>query len=890
MYRLFFALRITAFLLVSLSFYTPNLFAQAPVIKYTTPHTYKINTPITPLAPTNTGGAVPAAIYGQVSTLSGQGPSPGGAANGPVATATFSQPRDVAMDAHGNIYIADDNNTIRKITPAGIVEPFAGSGAVGFVNGTGAAASFAYPTALAVGPDGNIYVCDINNNAIRKITPAGVVSTVAGNGTRGFSNGVGAEATFFMPCGITLDANNNIYVADQFNCSIRKITPAGVVSTLAGNGTYGTANGTGSEARFSQPNDLAVDAAGNVYVSDGGNNRIQKITPAGVVTTFAGRGGIGFADGPGTVAAFSFTTGIVIDDFGNLYVADVIDNQRIRKITPDGMVTTLAGTGNIGYVNGTGTSASFSYPYGIGIGMDGNLYIADNQNQAFRKIGLWGYTIDKSLPAGLVFDPKTGTISGTPTVLSPPTVYTITAYNGSGSSKTTVNIQVADITLLPSVITFPPPAIVNMDVDDILHPNATSTNTDTQTPITYTSSNPDVAIVGADGQIHAVAPGTTVITAHQNGNDDYAPATPVFQTFTVMKNQEITFPTLANRSECSPDFPAGATSSNSTTPLTYVSSNTAVATVSATGNIHIVGLGSTTITASQSGNTLYNEATPKSQVLNVTPPVMPSVSISPDGVWAGCDGMEVTYTATAQNAGIHASYQWMVNGQNIGDHIDTYTSSTLHTGDVISCVVTNNDECVPLTSPVSNKATIRATPYTTLTLTISSSVSGTITSGSPVTFKAQPSNVQDNPTYQWYVNGQTVGTNSATFTSITLADGDMVNCIMASGGECILNPVVTSNTITVAVIVPEKIIVPNTFTPNGDGYNDTWYIPGLLSYTNCIVNVYNRYGAIMYRSVGYQHPWDGTNNGKTVPAGAYYYVIDTKSTSGKLSGEVTVLR
>jgi len=214
----------------------------------------------------------------------------------------------------------------------------------------------------------------------------------------------------------------------------------------------------------------------------------------------------------------------------------------------------------------------------------------------------------------------------------------------------------------------------------------------------------------------------------------------------------------------------------------------------------------------------------------------------------------------------------------------------LHAGDIITCVVTNNDGCEPVSSPVSNQASLSADPNVTLSVTITSSFSGTITAGTAVTFKAQPSNVQDNPVYQWYVNGQTVGSNSATFTSNTLADGDVVSCTMASGGTCIINPVVNSNVITVAVTVPEKIIVPNTFTPNADGYNDTWFIPGLLSYTNCTVNIYNRYGAIMYRSVGYQQPWDGTSNGKTVPAGAYYYVIDTKSSSGKLNGEVTVLR
>ncbi len=856
--------RITAFLLVSLSFYAPNLFAQAPVIKYTTPHTYKVNKLITPLAPTNTGGAVPATVYGQVSIKAGRG-----------ILGHFSTVTGVAADKNGNVFFADwDSNKIYKINAAGNLSVLAGNGAAGWNDGLGPAATFSQPDALALDAEGNLYVGDQSNNLIRKVTPAGLVTTLAGtpNGV-GATNGTGSSATFNGPRGMAVDNAGNVYVADQANNLIRKITPAGVVSTYAGSGAAGSQNGASALASFNTPTGVALDAAGNLYVSDSENNMVRKITPAGVVSTIA--------------SGFDFPRELRVDGTGNIYVAE--QAGFIKRISPSGAVTIVAGTGRPD-ANGVG-NIEFKGPIGLAIDGNGNLYVGEGGGDVL-KIVLTGYTINLiPLPSGLVFDPKTGIISGKPTVLFPPTVYTITAYNSNGSSTTTITIGVAEsVTPQPSVITFPLPAIVNMDVDDILHPNATSTNTDTQTPITYTSSNPNVAIVGADGQIHAVAPGTTVITAHQTGNDEYTPAEAVFQTFTVMKNQLITFPALADKPTCSADFAAGATSSNSTIPLTYVSSNTAVATVSATGIIHIVGPGSATITASQSGNSLYNPATPKSQPLTITPPVMPSVTISPPGLLSGCDGLEVTYTADAQNAGNNATYQWMVNGQNSGDHSKTFTSSTLHTGDIITCVVINNDGCIPLTSPVSNEATVRVDPSVMLQLTISSSVSGTITSGVSVTFTAVSPNTLNNPVYQWYVNGQTVGTNSATFTSKTLANGDVVNCNMTSGGKCIANPLVNSNTITVAVIVPEKVMIPNIFTPNGDGHNDNWYIVGLQSNTQCIVNVYNRNGTIIYHSVGYPRPWDGTSNGITVPAGAYYYMIDTKSSSGKLTGEVTVLR
>jgi gliding motility-associated-like protein len=876
----------TLFLAVLQLFSSQCLHAQAPIIKYTTPHSYLLNTPINSLVPTNTGGPVPVATYGLVSTLAGTGRP--GFNNGPVLTATFNQPRDVAPDAFGNIYLVDDGNLIRKITPAGVVTAFAGNGNIGFADGVGAAASFSNPTNIAVDASGNVYVADNNNNAIRKITPNGTVSTIAGNGSRGFSDGKGSAATFNTPSGIAVDANGIIYVADQFNNRIRKIDQAGLVTTMAGNGSYGASDGQGAAASFSQPVDVTTDAAGNIYVADGGNNKIRKVTPAGLVTTFAGNGAPGFADGTGTAAAFAFPLAIVADKAGNLYVADAIYNQRIRKITPSQVVTTLAGNGNIGFDNGIGTAATFSYPYGIGIDNAGNLYIADNQNEVYRKISTSGYTIDKQLPAGLNFDPATGVISGKPTELWPATNYTVRAYNGSGSSSTIVNIQVLlTLPLKPSIITFPPPVNINIDASNILHPDATSTNT--ETPITYTSSNPAVAYIGTDGQVHVIAPGVTTITANQAGNENYSPANAVQEVFTIKQDQIISFPVIAVKSTCSADFAAGAISSNALIPMVYSNTNPAVATVSATGSIHIVGPGTTTITVSQAGSALYNQALPVSQTLTVNPLITPSVKISPD-FYASCDGILLSYTATPINGGGNPTYQWKLNGNNSGDNSDVYTSTTLKTGDVITCIVTNNDQCTPVSSPVSNPVSLSSDPFVTIGLVITSSAT-TVDAGTPITFKATASaNVQIAPAYTWMVNGQIAGTNSATFTSNTLSDGDVVTCGILITGKCIVNPSVTSNSITVSILIPQKIIIPNAFTPNGDGSNDTWSIAALLSYPNCTVSIYNRYGAAVYQSKGYQYPWDGRMNGKQLPAGTYYYIIDTQKNNQKLSGPVTILR
>jgi len=267
------------------------------------------------------------------------------------------------------------------------VTTLAGSGTIGFAGGFGVDAQFGFPGGVAVDGAGNMYVADTNNNQIRKITAAGEVTTLAGTGVAGFNNGPVAAAQFRNPGGVAVDGAGNVYVADTSNDRIRKITAAGEVSTLAGSGTFGFVDGFGVNARFGAPGGVAVDGAGNVYVADSGNNRIRKITAAGQVTTLAGDGTAGFADtAPSVAARFSFPGGVAVDGAGNVYVADTA-NHSIRKITATGQVTTLAGNGTTaGIVNGTGVNARFNNPYGVAVDGAGNVYVADASNRRIRKI------------------------------------------------------------------------------------------------------------------------------------------------------------------------------------------------------------------------------------------------------------------------------------------------------------------------------------------------------------------------------------------------------------------------------------------------------------------------------------------------------------------------
>lgn len=310
--------------------------------------------------------------------------SPSGIVSTIAPSENFHLPKGICMDKNGNIYVASSgSDKIKKITPTNNVSDLAGS-ISGFADGLGAMAMFDSPSGICVDSDGNLFVADALNNRIRKISPAGVVTTFAGNGVRSNYDENGVKVGFYGPLGIHIDADGNINVADTYNHSIRKITPSGWVSTFAGSGS-GDSDGLRLVAKFAGPNGLCTDAAGNIYVVDRLNGKIRKITPAGITSTLAGSSDRGNTDGKGSVARFSFPNGVCADANGNIYVTDA-DNYRIRKITSEGLVSTLAGS-TVGILDGPGASAKFSGGInGICADKNGNIYLADEENFKIRKI------------------------------------------------------------------------------------------------------------------------------------------------------------------------------------------------------------------------------------------------------------------------------------------------------------------------------------------------------------------------------------------------------------------------------------------------------------------------------------------------------------------------
>ncbi|MBP1628300.1 MAG: hypothetical protein H6Q00_2775 [Holophagaceae bacterium] len=323
----------------------------------------------------------------KVTTLSGiDGVS--GAVDGPLGTASFQSPAGIVQDSQGNLFVADESgHAIRKITPSGVTSTFAGvMGESGTADGTGSTARFYLPCGLAIDTSDNLYVAEYANHTIRKVTPNGVVSTLAGlAGTSGPEDGQGSSARFTSPIGLAIDKSGNLFVADCGNRRIRKIAPAGIVSTIAGAGTSGSADGAAGTATFERPFGIAVDDSGTLFVTDFSAHTIRKIS-GGMVSTVAGtQGSKDVVDGLGAAASFSNPSLLSLDEAGNLYVGDY-SGSTLRRITPGGQVTTVGGKANTpGYVTGSLANARFNGIYGVLV-RGTHIYISEKGNYVIQLI------------------------------------------------------------------------------------------------------------------------------------------------------------------------------------------------------------------------------------------------------------------------------------------------------------------------------------------------------------------------------------------------------------------------------------------------------------------------------------------------------------------------
>ncbi|AZT84803.1 hypothetical protein EHN06_15270 [Marinobacter sp. NP-4(2019)] len=342
-----------------------------------------------------------------IDTVAGNGRRGFAGDGGPATAARLNYPSDVAVDAEGNLYFADfRNHRIRRMSPEGTINTVAGTGDAGFSGDGGPAtdARLNYPSGVAVDAEGNLYIADAYNSRIRRISPDGTITTVAGTGDEGFSGDGGAATAALLndPRGVTLDAAGNLYIADTRNHRIRRVSPDGTISTVAGNGKWGFSGdgGPATAARLVYPQGVAVDAAGNLYIADAGNHRIRRVSPDGTISTVAGSdtgvtgafGGFSGDGGPATAAELNSPDGVAVGAAGNLYISDT-GNHRIRRVSPDGIISTVAGIGKWGSSGdgGPATAARVVYPQGVAVDPAGNLYIADYYNHRIRRVA--GYSL-----------------------------------------------------------------------------------------------------------------------------------------------------------------------------------------------------------------------------------------------------------------------------------------------------------------------------------------------------------------------------------------------------------------------------------------------------------------------------------------------------------------
>jgi len=331
-----------------------------------------------------------------ITTVAGTGTSGFSGDGGQATSAQLSIPWGIAVDKSGNLYIADEiNNRIRMVATDGTITTIAGSGTNGYA-GDGSAATSAnlnYPAAIAVDGSGNVYISDTGNHVIRKRAAGGTITTFAGTNVAGYygDGGAATSAQLNLPLGVALDSAGNLYIADTLISMIRKVASNGTITMVAGStlSGYGGDGGAATSAQLHEPFGVTVDAAGNMYISDTFNHEVRKVTTDGTITRIAGTGTRGYSGdgGPATEAKLNYPEGLAVDSAGNLFIADSL-NCRIRVVTPSGIITTVAGTGKFGSLGdgGPATSAQLNTPSGVALDAAGNLYIADSQNSLVRRL------------------------------------------------------------------------------------------------------------------------------------------------------------------------------------------------------------------------------------------------------------------------------------------------------------------------------------------------------------------------------------------------------------------------------------------------------------------------------------------------------------------------
>ncbi|HKR07100.1 MAG TPA: gliding motility-associated C-terminal domain-containing protein [Bacteroidia bacterium] len=730
-----------------------------------------------------------------------------GSVDGSALSAKFNSPHGICADKTGNVFVADRyNNKIRKITLLGVVTTFAGSGAVGANDGTGTAATFNEPWAIACDTNNNLYVADTKSYKIRKITSAGVVTTVAGTGSFGTTNGAVNVAQFGFPAGIAVSKDGSIiYVADRMTHIIRKIQ-GGQVSTIAGTAYLsGSTDGTGSLARFDHPYNICLDNSGNVIVADSWNFKIRKVTPTGAVTTVAGSGVQGSANGPALSATFDSTWAVVVDSTGNIYVGDG-RNYTIRKITPTGIVSKYAGkTGIAGYTDGDTSVATFNGVTSLAYYKPLKcLFAGDSYNQLIRKI-------------------------------SPLSTTVVTVTTNSSNNTFCLGASVT-LTAAPSGLT----SYTFKDGTTILGISATPSFTTTALSLgvhSITCTAIDLA-------------GLPVTSNPINVN--------------IVSSVPATISPAGPISICQGDSILLAASGG----IAYHWSTGAVS-----QNIYAKNAGSYMVTVTSSGG-----CTAQSPPVSVTlKPFPTSVQTANDTV---CP-LEQGQITTVPQAGV--SYYWyeQPTGGSLLSIGTTFTAPGVSQTTPYFIELHGSNGCM---NP--NRAAAYIIVDQAPSVSFQVSLPSIVPNGIQVYFYNSTSGgIQ----YQWNFGDPLSSDDNSSLenpTHIYAEPGDynvtLVSTNQKGCADSLLKLIHVEHNLS--------IFIPTTFTPNNDGNNDIFRVRG-SNIKTVSMNIFNQWGQKIYMSE--KNEWDGTMRGDLVQNGTYSYFIDVmynNETSEKFKGQITVIR
>ncbi len=685
-----------------------------------------------------------------------------------------------AFDNAGNMYIVQNNsNTIRKVDPSGTITTIAGTpGVIGYSGDGGPAvnALLYHPASLAIDNSNNIYFADQVSGIIRKIDPAGIITTVSGQTTTVCGSGDGgplSSARFYAISGMTFDQANNLYISDYACHVIRKVNASGIINTIAGNGSWGFSGdgGTATSAQLAYPCVVAVDAAGNIYIPDAQNHRIRKVNTSGIISTIAGTGVSGYNgdNGPALSAQISFPGSVVIDNSGNLYFGDY--NDVIRKIDAAGIITTFAGNGTTGYSGDGGPAIAAALRF-----TEGHISIDRNNINLYFVNYLDGNVIRK------ITNCITSAISQQPAnvalCISGDAVFSVTASNTTGYQW-----QLNDGT-----------GWVDVTDNALYSGSATNSLSVTGAVSNMSGFQYRCRLTNACGNIFTVAALLTVSI----------PAIPsVFILpsggFNVCVGEAVFFTAFVTNGGSSPSYQWYKNGSP-------VGNNSNIYSVPALNNGDLVkcSITSSLFCVSPAG------ATSNTVTMTVIPYVTPTVSITASANTI-CAGTPVTFTTTITEGGPAPTYTWFKNSTNLFLNSPTYTDNALNDGDMIFAALRSSLRCTNFDIVISNPIIMDITPLTTPAVTISASAVA-ICKNIPVTFTATPVNGGTSPVYAWKKNNVPVGSNNNIYTDNIPSNGDVITCTLTSNETCLTAAQASSNSIVITVHPDPVVILDKTPT------------------------------------------------------------------------------